>query len=87
MEIDTWNTPGEGYIDNRTLVVYPFAISGVTTSQCLTPILLLFSLERHRRDLTASWERGGIYASSSSSQQLYRAFHPHQPADKPLDLH
>jgi hypothetical protein len=28
-EIDTWNTPGEGYIDNRMLVVYPFATLGV----------------------------------------------------------
>ena len=26
---DTWNTPGEGYIDYRTLAVYPFATSGV----------------------------------------------------------
>ena len=26
---DTWNTPGEGYIDYRTLAVFPFATSGV----------------------------------------------------------
>lgn len=25
MEIDTWNTPGEGYINNHTLAIYPFA--------------------------------------------------------------
>ena len=49
MEIDTWNTLGEGYIDNRTLAFYPFSTSGVNSSQCLTPILLLFSLERHCR--------------------------------------
>jgi hypothetical protein len=29
VEIDTWNTPGEGYIDNRTLAVYLFATSSV----------------------------------------------------------
>ena len=28
---DTWNTPGEGYIDYRTLAVYPFATSSVNT--------------------------------------------------------
>jgi hypothetical protein len=28
MEIDTRNTLGEGYIDNYTLAVYPFATFG-----------------------------------------------------------
>jgi len=26
---DTWNTPGESYIDYRTLAVFPFATSRV----------------------------------------------------------
>ena len=29
VEIDTWNNPGEVYVDNRTLAVYPFATLGV----------------------------------------------------------
>ena len=35
VEIDTWNNPGEVYVDNRTLAVYPFGTLDVNREPCI----------------------------------------------------